>query len=112
MEYKINHVRIPESDYECIGLFSEDSSWRGEGSCCGWYAVELYTHGTLLAYYEIDKTFGRYSPKGHPHHNNVVANKKFDEIIIGSCYWESTLEADNDEDAIKKFFNEEFDSRF
>ena len=113
MEYKINQVsRLAlGAEHTCIGLFSADSSWKGEGNCCGWYAAELYIHGTLLAYYEI-KNGGLYSPKGHEHIKEVVLNKKFDEIIIGSCYWESILNADNDEDAIKKFFNEEFDSRF
>lgn len=112
MKYKINRVEIEGCQRERIGLFSEDSKWEGRGNFCGWYGVELYTHGTLLAYYEIDRQFSIYSPKGHKHHNNVVVNEQFEEMMIGSGLWEDTLEAENDEEAIKKFFKEDFHHGF
>ena len=110
MKYKINEVsRLAlGAENTCIGLFSEDSKWDGRGNFCGWYGVELYTNATLLAYYEIDLKGGLHRQKGYKHLNEVVLNKKFEEIIIGSCYWEHILEAENDEEAIKKFFAEDF----
>ena len=49
-----------------------------------------------------------YSPKGHKHIEEKIVNEYHKKISIGSCIWTLILEADNDEEAIKKFFNEEF----
>lgn len=108
MKYKINQATIEfPSKHDCVGLFSYDSKWEGRGNFCGWYGIEYYIDGTLIAYYEIDKQM-IWSPKGHKHLSEVVCNKKFKEMMISSCYWEVEIEADNDEEAIKKFFSENF----
>ena len=107
-KYYINEVRLPESSWDimCIGLF-DNNSWDGEGNFCGWYGAEYYKNATLLAHYTI-KNPHSYQPKGQNHLKNIIDNKFFKKVYIGSSYWEKILEAENDNIAIKKFFNEEF----
>ena len=111
--YKVNEVHFPSGSPKnpncCrIGLFTGEGHWHGEGNFCGWYGGEYYDEVTLLAYYEIENTF-MYSPKGHPHLDEVKVNQYYDKIGIGSIYWERLIYAENDMDAISKFFAEAFE---
>lgn len=106
MKYFVNKIYYGSPEVETIGLFTDDN-WSGEGSFCGWYGSEYYNDTTLLAYYTIPDTH-MYSPKGHKHIEEKIVNEYYKKISIGSCMWTLILEADNDEEAIKKFFNEEF----
>lgn len=106
-KYYINQVsKFSSYDEMCIGLFT-NNNWSGEGNFCGWYGAEYYNDTILLAFYIIDNP-QIYRPKGSSHKVEKLYNEYFDKINIGSCYWESTLDAKNDEEAIKKFFNEDF----
>lgn len=106
MKFYINKIHcLSNRDYQVIGLFT-NGEWEGEGNFCGWYSAEYYKNTTLLAYYcikEDDELF----LKG-PHTKEKVIKTYYPKIEIDSCYCEKILEAKNEDEAIKKFFNEDF----
>ena len=109
--YYVNEVTNLSSYKEsCIGLFT-NNSWTGEGNFCGWYGAEYYHNTILLAFYIIDNPH-RYEPKGFPHKKEKLSGEYFDKICIGSGYWERILKAKDEEEAIKKFFNEDFEDEW
>ena len=112
--YYVNEVRIAgvsDYDHTCIGLFSGEYHWHGEGNFCGWYGAEFYDDMTLVAYYVIENS-SSYSPQGHVHIKEEIVNQPFDKIPIGSCYWTQELYAKDDQEAIGKFFHEGFISKY
>ena len=92
--------------YYRIGLF-DSNEFDGYGSFCGWYAQEVYLNTNLYAWYLA---------KGnsmHPRYKETeieVCNPPvhFDEVTIGSCYWERVIEADSLEEALIKFERGDF----
>lgn len=94
-------------DIDMIGLFGKHG-FEGRGNFCGWYGVELYTNTELYAHYLADGS-GLYSPTKRISevtvHDPAV---KYDEVVIGSCYWEQYIEAGTLEEAIEKFKNAEW----
>lgn len=92
---------------DMIGLFGE-RGFEGRGNCCGWYAAEYYTNTELYAHYFADVS-GLYSPEKRVSevtvHDPAI---KYDEVSIGSCYWERYIEAETLEEAIEKFKNAEW----
>ena len=117
MIYYINRVnkRFPGVDpynQEIIGLFTNDN-WYGAGNFCGWYGAEYYSDTTLLAYYVVDnESHSSIKFQGADHVKEVISGEYYSEICIGSIYMEYILEASNDEEAVRKFFKEDFMSRF
>lgn len=98
-----------ECDYQhrYIALF-DSNEWKGEGNFCGYYATEMYLNTTMLAFFQQEGDRGSiYDPhkKASEVHRCRIA---FEYVTIGSGMWEMTLEAENDEDAIRKFENLEF----
>ena len=87
-----------------IGLFGEHG-FEGRDNFCGWYAVEYYTNTELYAHYFADGS-GLYSPEKRV--SEVITHDpaiKYNEVSIGSCYWERYIEAETLEEAIEKFKN-------
>lgn len=110
--YYINKVNLPESNWNCsiIGLFTNEN-WTGEGSFCGWYGVEYYNNTTLLAIgYQKEKNIGGkiYNPKNKFTDTKII-KKEYDKIIIGSIIWTKKIYAENDEQAIKIFFEQSWE---
>ena len=90
-----------------IGLFG-DHGYEGRGNFCGWYGAEYYTNAELYAHY-LAEGGGLYSPEKRI--SDVVVNEptiKYDEVQIGSGYWELKIEAETLEEAINKFKNGEW----
>ena len=114
MKYYVNEVHLDTPIHGCktdyghsyIGLFT-NNAWEGKGSFCGWYGAEFYINTRLIAFYQFGDGTMYYKPKIMLS-DVYQCNKYFDSIMIGSCYWERVIEADNDEDAIRKFSNLEF----
>lgn len=103
--YYVNCYTDKETNQSMVGLF-DASNFEGRGNFCGWYGVELYTNTNVLAYYPFNDT----SPvnfKNNPG-SVVVKTRHYDEIAIGSVYWQKTIEAVSDEEAIEKFKNLDF----
>lgn len=107
MTYYVNRVNdYSDSRTEAIGLFTK-TNWTGEGNFCGWYGIEYFNDTKLIAYYIIPNS-SMYKPKGQEHIDEQVVNKYFKKIAIGSCYWTIEFQAENEEEAIKQFFNEDY----
>ena len=109
MTFYINEVYVDESDWEheCIGLFDNDNS-TGEGNFCGWYATEYYQDTTLIAYGIQLGHSSLYNPKRPFDGGFKIVNKYYDKIVIGSCIWTKTFEADSVEEAIEIFRKQEW----
>lgn len=107
MTFYVNEVNLNDvSDWthRVIGLFDRNE-WTGRGNFCGWYGAEYYVNTTLLAYGIQLKSGGEsYNPK-HPFDGGFFenVNSHFDEVWIGSCYWEQRIEANSVEEAIAIF---------
>jgi hypothetical protein len=87
-----------------IGLFG-DHGYEGRGNFCGWYGAEYYLNTKLYAHYLADSS-GLYSPEKRV--SEVVVHDpaiEYDEVQIGSGYWELIIEAETVEEAIEKFSN-------
>ena len=115
--YFINQVHlsgITSWTKDAIGLFSGEYKCHGEGNFCGWYGAEYYDDMTLLAYYtrESENQGAKgYDPTGQLHTSNVIVKQHYDKILIGSDMWTIILEAETDDEAILKFFDEDYDRR-
>ncbi len=87
---------------QMIGLFGEHK-WDGRGNFCGWYGAEFYLNTELYAHYFTEGGI-LYAPEKRVSevviHNPAV---KYDEVMIGSCYWERYIDAETPEEAIDKF---------
>lgn len=93
-----------QRDIDMIGLFG-DHGFEGRGNFCGWYGIEFYTNTELYAHYFADGS-GLYSPEKRVSEVTVHdPTIKYDEVMIGSCYWERYIEAETLEEAIEKFKN-------
>ena len=105
--YYINEITtLSDYDKTYIGLFT-DTNWSGEGDFCGWYGAEFYNNTTLLAYYIIENPH-IYKPRGSKHLDEKICNEYYNKIGIGSGFWTLPLKAISDEEAIQKFFNEDY----
>ena len=106
MTFYVNVIYPKEHKYETqfVGLFT-NNKWEGRGNFCGWYGAEFYLDTILLAY-------GLH--KGHvcpvdlkaPFDGGVWPcpdDNYYDEIHIGSGYWEKKFEADSFEEAREIF---------
>lgn len=107
MVFYINGVTIPNRrinyNERCIGLF-DNNSWKGEGSCCGWYGAEYYLDTTLLAYGVQLYPGNQVPPKDYPFDGGVFELKEYyNKIAIGSVYQEVKFEAPSVEAAIEIF---------
>lgn len=101
MTFYVNAVRgVPNDDWnhQCIGLFSNNKYF------CEWYEAEFYLNTTLIAY-GIQKRDGckPYDAKAPFDGGFKVINEHYDEIMIGSGFWEGKFNADSVEEAIKIF---------
>lgn len=113
MKYSVNKIKIKESSWtkNYIGLFRGTPEYTGEGSFCGYYAVEYFNNAFLLAQYSREsgiQSAKMYNPKGQPHAEESIVKKYIKKIPIGSGMWTKTFEAKDDEEAIRKFFAEEY----
>lgn len=91
-----------------VGLFT-NNQWDGRGSFCGYYGAEYYLNTTLLAFFQNSDYGGsRYDSKNKLSEVHRC-REHFDKIMIGSGMWEEVLFAENDEEAIRKFENLEFE---
>lgn len=110
--YRVNTVEIEEnwncghrSDYnhQYIGLYTEPKSVIQKGNFCGWYSCEEYKNTCLLAFYR-QKGNGSYPYCPEARISPVYRYKRIlPKVQIGSLMWDRYIEADNDEEAIKKF---------
>ena len=121
MKFYVNEVHIPEEDripihidipegmdirdisVRYFGLF-EGREWEGRGNFCGWNGGEYYKNTTLMAYgIQVVKlnTLAMHGPFNGGFFGNV--NKHYDEIGIGSIYWEKVIEANSVEEAVEIF---------
>lgn len=107
--YYVNAVsdyKLCDTDYgtEIIGLFDEHG-FKGCGNFCGWYSSEWYLNTKLYAHYLADCS-GLYRPEKRISeitiHDPAI---EYDAVQIGSCYWETKIEAETLEEAIEKFKN-------
>lgn len=111
-EYKMNVISLKGHGYEkgkeLVGLY-RGGTWVGKGNFCGWYATEYMEDTVLLAYFKTDS----------PHANrdylrkriissHVIDDPKPRRLDIYSCITERTLEAENDEAAVRKFLSRDF----
>ena len=102
---------------ELIGLFKckeNNNHWSGTGNYCGWYSAEFYHNVDIIAAFIIrhDVEDGKLAchsyTDGEIIKKYIGINDHWDKIRIGSIYWEINFYADNDAQAIKKFFNEDY----
>lgn len=110
--YKVNTVEIEEnwncghrSDYnhQYIGLYTEPKNIIQKGNFCGWYSYEEYKDTCLLAFYR-QKGNGSYPYCPEARISPVYRYKRIlPKVQIGSLMWDRYIEADSDEEAIKKF---------
>ena len=88
-----------------IGLFGKHG-FEGYGNFCGWYSIECYTNTEMYAHYVADCRETLFMPQNRVSevtvHDPAI---KYDEIQIGSCYWDRYIEAETVEEAIEKFKN-------
>ena len=101
----INFDDTPYGYYR-IGLF-DSNEFAGYGSFCGWYARETYVNINLYACYVAK------SNSMHPRYRQTDIEIfetpiHYDEVTIGSCYWERVIEADSLEEALVKFERGDF----
>lgn len=90
-------------DYDRIGLF-DDHGFEGYGNFCGWYSVEKYTNTNLYAWYVAESSPLRFVESSRVSDVKVLKEPiHYDEVVIGSCYWEHIIEADSLEEALVKF---------
>lgn len=113
MKYSVNKIKLKESSWtkDFIGLFRGTPECTGEGNFCGYYAIEYFNHAFLLAQYSReseDQGAKVYNSKGQPHTEESIVKKYIKKIPIGSGMWTKTFEAKDDEEAIRKFFAEEY----
>lgn len=96
---------------EYIGLCKGECKFEGVGNFCGWYGMEFWKNCDLIAYYTIPS--GAYfNPIGKCHIDEIIVNKHYDMLAIGSCFWTHKLIAADDEseeNIIKRFFLEDFE---
>lgn len=110
--YRVNTVEIEEnwncghrSDYnhQYIGLYTEPKNIIQKGNFCGWYSYEEYKDTCLLAFYR-QKGNGSYPYCPEARISPVYRYKRIlPKVQIGSLMWDRYIEADSDEEAIKKF---------
>ena len=114
MTFYINEVQIKgisDWHHRCVGLFYFPNGYNidGRGNFCGWYGAEYYLDCILVGYYVQTVDGGQpYDSKGYHHSNNTLVDKHYDEIQIGSGYWEEKVEFENPEVAILNFFEEKW----
>lgn len=103
------HIDVPEGkdirdiDVRYVGLF-RGREWEGRGNFCGWYGGEYYKDTTLVAYgiQVVNRNaLAMHGPFNGGFYDNV--NKHYDEIGIGSIYWEKVIEANSVEEAVEIF---------
>lgn len=107
MTFYINSFSITPTGWkDYIGLF-DANNWEGRGNFSGWYGAEYYRNTNLLAYYPFESN----GVVNFKNKTGLVTecNEHYDEIQIGSCYWEKKIEAASVEEAVRKFMSLEFD---
>ena len=101
-----------QTAFQYVGLFSCDKKpvMSCEGTFMSWYTNIYFTDITLLACYCIKspKNGVHWNIKGISHLEENIMNKHYNKIEIQNICSTLTLEAKDDKEAIKKFFNEEF----
>lgn len=80
MKYSVNKIEIKESSWtkDFIGLFRGVPECTGEGSFCGYYAIEYFNRAFLLAQYsrESENQGAKvYNSKGQPHTEESIIKK-------------------------------------
>lgn len=110
MKYIVDSINISEKralpyGYDIVGLY-RDGEWEGRGNFCGWYATEYRVDSVLLAYYVIKAQLA--NQKGEHEKEVVIEDPKPFTFSIHSCMSERCFDALNDEEAIFKFFAEEW----
>lgn len=101
-KYYINRAYIPEGELfhyrKFIALFT-NNNWSGKGNFNGWYSDEYYNDTNMIAFYEIEENDGINTPISEIKKTNIY----FKQIRIYSCYAETVIMAETDDEAIKKF---------
>ncbi len=118
--YRVNTAEIEKnwncghySDYnhQYIGLYTEPKETVLKGNFCGWHSCEEYKDTCLLAFYQQK---GNGSSPYNPE-LRITPVYQFRRILprvqIGSLMWDRYIEADTDEEAIKKFEKGEWSNK-
>ena len=113
MKFYVNEIHsVPESDWyhQCMGLFT-DNEWEGEGNFCGWYSAEYYLDTTLIAYgIQLLEGNRGYDPF-YPFSEVKYVNQHYDKIAIRSIIGQESFEANDIEEALKIFSEQNWPSK-
>lgn len=107
---EIHNIADSDWDHQCIGLFT-NNKWVGEGNFCGWYGIEYYLDTTLIAYGIQLKEGNRGYDPTDPFNEIKYVNQYYDKIMIRSIIGEESFEANDVEEALKIFSEQNWPSK-
>lgn len=108
-DYADMDVISSEKPIYYYGLFTEWETSEAIPDSWGWYAWEILHKTTLLAVRTYNGLMGKCSNR--PCLKNEITKKFFEKMQISMYQPNQPIEAENDDEAIEKFFNMKLKTR-